>query len=183
MELGRFCPACKSRTETKLSGIIIAAKYDEGPTKEMIYGLKYLGLTALAGELASIVAGRIRSLPIISDCLVVPVPLHIRKFHRRGFNQSELIARSLSEILDLPGGDALVRTKDTASQVGLSRSKRLKNVVGAFRCEDTELVSGKNILLVDDVMTTGATLSECAKALKDAGAKKIWGVVVARNVK
>ena len=114
--------------------------------------------------------------------VVIPVPLHKNRQDLRGFNQSELIARKLSKKLNLPGGCALARTKDTEAQVSLSREFRLTNLVGAFTCTDKEFITGKNILLVDDVATTLSTLNECARALKDAGAKKVWGIVVARRV-
>ena len=115
--------------------------------------------------------------------LVVPVPLHKSRRRSRGFNQSELIARAA--VRQLPRKletltDALVRQRDTISQVGLSREERIENVRDAFRVAQPSRVNGRDILLVDDVMTTGTTLSECARVLKQAGAERVWAATVAR---
>ena len=125
---------------------------------------------------------RVRRQNFTKNTVIVPVPLHRNRLNLRGFNQSELLARYLSKRLDLPGCDALVRRLNTMNQVGLQREKRLSNLDGAFDCSDKEYILGKNIILVDDVVTTGATLNECAKVLKQFGAKKIVGVVLARNI-
>lgn len=179
---GQFCSACKVRWGLTFNGLIVAASYDIGPTKEMIHHLKYSGFTELAEPLAEMLYQALRNQIPRGDLVAVPVPLHKNKEAKRGFNQAELIVRVLSKKLRLHGGCALVRTKDTETQVNLSRKLRQENLEGAFSCSDKALVKGKNILLVDDVATTLTTLNECAKALKDAGARKIWGAVVARRV-
>lgn len=182
--LGRYCNACSKRlSDRSLCGILVAARYDEGPTKEMIHRLKYSGVISQSEHLAELISSQIAArFSKFSNYIIVPVPLHKSRKNSRGFNQSELIARHISAKLDLPGGDALVRTLKTKNQVGLPRSKRLTNLIGAFSCVDTRLVKGKKIFLIDDVATTGATLNECAKVLKAAGAKEIWGAVIARNI-
>jgi len=179
---GQFCSSCKAKHELVLSGLIVAARYDSGPTKEMIHHLKYSGFTELASSLSEIIYQTLQKNMPKGEFVAVPVPLHKNREAVRGFNQSELIVRILSKKLHLHGGCALSRIKDTETQVNLSRELRQKNLEGAFSCIDKTLVKGKNILLVDDVATTLTTLNECAKVLKDAGAKKIWGVVVARRV-
>jgi len=179
---GRYCSVCKSRKDIALRGIIVGAHYDSGPLKEMIHRFKYLGYTALTEQLAEIICNQLSGLPGVKNFVVVPVPLYLSRKNRRGFNQSELLARNISSRFNLPGGDALVRVRDTKSQISLPRDKRLKNLEGAFSCQDQDLVKNRKILLIDDVTTTGATLNECARALKDSGAKEVWGAVVARNI-
>jgi ComF family protein len=118
-----------------------------------------------------------------SKPLLVPVPLHRNRRRSRGFNQAELIARAamkrLPRELELATG-VLIRQRETISQVGLSREERIVNVRGAFRVADAACVRGRNVILVDDVMTTGTTLSECARVLKKAGAEKVGAATVAR---
>ena len=111
---------------------------------------------------------------------MVPVPLHPRRLRSRGYNQSELLAGSLAAEagLDLDVG-ALSRVKHSAPQVGATREQRRANVSGSFQCASD--FTGRSIILLDDVATTGSTLSACALALKDAGASSVWGLVLARE--
>jgi len=121
------------------------------------------------------------------DWLVVPVPLHSSKLRQRGFNQAELIARAALlndewRHLQLET-KALVRYRETVSQAGLTRHQRRQNIRGAFRVRKPALVKDRNILLVDDVFTTGATVSECARVLLRAGAHSVQVATVARALK
>ncbi len=109
--------------------------------------------------------------------LMVPVPLHVRRLRERGFNQALLLARAL------PGRllrDALVRTRHTQPQTGLSPTARRENVRRAFAVRRPEMIQGKSVLLVDDVYTTGATVRECSRALLAAGAREVRVLTVAR---
>lgn len=178
----QYCPSCKSRLKTSLQGLFIATKYDAGPIKEMIHHLKYSGFVELADVLGEILCEKIKNNLPDKNLIVVPVPLHKKRELERGFNQAELLARYVSSRLNIPGGLALERTKNTRTQVGLNRAERIKNCVNAFSCIDTELITGKTVLLIDDVTTTGTTLSECARVLKASGAKKVYGLVVAKRV-
>lgn len=178
---GEFCSKCRSHFS--LDGIIYAAIYDNAPIKELLHHLKYNQITEPAELLGDIISDGVSMLPFDRKKLaVVPVPLYIKREQQRGYNQSELIARRLSTRLGLPGGCALVRIKNTSTQVGLRKEERMKNVMGAFCCTDKDLIRGKIVLLVDDVVTTGATLNECGKVLKEAGAKKVIGVTVAKRI-
>lgn len=120
--------------------------------------------------------------------LIAPVPLHRLRRKERGFNQSELLAEGLIRTLAKRDPAAkvtiarslLVRRRPTSPQTGLSVSARRENLRGAFEVERPDLIRGRDIVLVDDVMTTGATLSECARALKRAGVASVWGLTVAR---
>ena len=114
--------------------------------------------------------------------VLVPIPLAKKRLRQRGYNQSEEIAKELSSFLAIPLIlNCLVKIKETASQVELSGSQREENVKGVFFCENPDTVRGKKIFLVDDVFTTGSTMEECALTLKRAGAKEVWGIVVARE--
>ena len=140
---------------------------------KMVQRLKYGGEKHIAKRLAD-------AIEIPKDWkidAVVPVPLYYRKLWRRGYNQSELIAKHLCERLKLklePG--LLVKTRETIPQAGLSENDRKHNLKGAFAADSS--VRGKKILLLDDVRTTGSTLAECAEELKKHGAGKVWAVTV-----
>jgi len=114
--------------------------------------------------------------------VVVPVPLHPSRQRLRGYNQSALLGAQLANRLGLthaPG--ALIRVRPTAPQVGLDAAARRQNVRDAFRCPDPAAVRGLNVWLVDDVGTTGATVTEAARVLRRAGARQIWAVAVAHD--
>jgi ComF family protein len=119
--------------------------------------------------------------------LVVPVPLYSSKKRQRGFNQSDLIARTALKNLDPLNfqllTDVLVRERDTVSQIGLTRPQRAENIRGAFRVAHPSRLAGHKILLVDDVLTTGTTASECARVLRKAGAESVWVATVGRTLK
>ncbi len=117
----------------------------------------------------------------LSGQVLVPVPLHSRRLRSRGYNQSYLLAREAGKLLGIPvREDLLKRANDSPPQVeAKSRDDRRTNVAGSF--ESIAEVSGKSVLLVDDVATTGSTISACAAALKDAGAASVWGLVLGRE--
>lgn len=112
--------------------------------------------------------------------LIVPVPLHWRRKLERGFNQSELLARAVAKRYGLRPVNAVRRKRPTGVQAGLSNAKRRTNVSGAFQVKRKAQVAGRRVLLIDDVMTTGATLSACAAALKNAGARYVAVLTLAR---
>ena len=118
--------------------------------------------------------------PITAD-VVVAVPMHSKRLRKRGYNQAQLIAKELASLLQLPVSEGIItRIKDTTSQVSLSAEDRRKNVEGAFECTGNEL-SGKNVLLIDDVCTTGATMNACAITMKESGADSVWGLAFSRD--
>ena len=118
-----------------------------------------------------------------AETIIVPVPLHKKRYNWRGFNQALLLSEYIAGKFKLPiRKDLLIRKKNTKPQTKIkSMKERRKNIKGAFLCPQSDLVKNKNVIIVDDVCTTLATLDECAIELKKAGAKEIWGLVVARR--
>ena len=112
--------------------------------------------------------------------MIVPVPLHPKRLKQRGFNQVKLIAQVLKRYFGTPVHDAIERTKDTKAQFDLPRGERFKNVYGAFKVSDHSMVRDKRVLLMDDIYTTGATIFECSKALKQAGAQRVEILTLSR---
>lgn len=159
--------------------------YNDPAIQKAIKAFKYYFIKGLEAPLGLLMAGylnKIKGRVDLNDLIVVPVPLHKRKFNQRGYNQSELITGQISKSLNLEvAGGCLQKTKSTEDQARLKESKRKGNLKGAFVCLKPELISGKRILLVDDVYTTGTTMAECAKVLKEAGAKEVIGLVIARG--
>lgn len=150
---------------------------EHGVLQHAIHALKYEGMTAvgeaLGRELGAVLAAR----PEFAFCdLIIPVPLHSVKERERGYNQSDWICRGVARELRAPIGRRLIRrTRNTRTQTKLSASERIENVQGAFDVEreKTSLLKNKAVLLVDDVVTTGATLGACAFALRQAGADRV----------
>jgi ComF family protein len=158
------------------------AIYDE-PLSNAIINFKYQGVTALAKPFSMIMLKALSSfIKTASVDLILPVPLHIKRLRQRGFNQALLLANELGKNLKLPvKGLVLKKAKQTFPQVGLSQAERRKNVRGSFKVIFPEDVKDKNILLVDDVFTTGTTVNECSKVLIKAGARGVFVVTLART--
>lgn len=151
----------------------------EGTLRKLIHLFKYSQIRPLArpfGDLLSRVVPREQRF----DC-VVPMPLHWRRRWERGFNQSELLAREIARRWNVPVNQAVRRVKATASQAGLTNAKRRANVSGAFAMRRGIRLDGARVLLVDDVLTTGASAAACARVLKRAGAVHVALVAVART--
>jgi len=172
---GLLCHDCSR--ELPLFGFSRAVGIYEGIIKESLYNLKYTGRRSLAAPMGQLMArlvlddGRYRSVDVI-----VPVPLAEGKLRQRRFNQSELLARELGKWLKVGVEEALIRIKDTPAQSKKGRRERLRNLRGAFAVAFGQDLTGKRILLVDDVLTTGSTLSECTKVLRDRGAADIMAI-------
>lgn len=142
--------------------------------------LKFTSRPDLGRPLGDLARCAVRRVDLRAD-LVVPVPLHPRRLAERGYNQAALIARAVAEELRVPlAARALARIRSTARQATLDREARFENVREAFRVRDAAAVRGRRVVLVDDVLTTGATMDACTLALRDAGAASVTAVVVAR---
>jgi ComF family protein len=183
------CGMCR-RVEPEFARASAYGSYESG-LRELIHLLKYGGVRPAANVLGRMLAEAIAVLEPelqVDAVVVVPVPLHRTKLRQRGFNQAELIARAAMKVsparhrLNLSAG-VLVRKRETASQIGLTMHQRRENLRGAFGVAQPELVKGREVLVVDDVYTTGATVSECARILRRAGATKVWVATVARTLK
>jgi ComF family protein len=162
-----------------LQGIRSAAHFG-GPLRQAIHSFKYQGLRALTGTLGQVLYLGWEKEPWPAD-VIVPVPLHRRRERTRGYNQSALLAQDLAHRLALPVvAGVLQRTVDTAPQVSLNTLERTQNVQEAFCCADLTL-SGRSVLLIDDVLTTGATLRACAVALLQGGARDVHGITLAHG--
>ena len=177
---GTLCPACID-WQTELDGIRSPFRFD-GVMRQAIHQLKYRNLRALAMPLAMLLNDYLTTNPIPGEILV-PVPLHGKRLRERGYNQSSLLAKELSKLTRLPVvNDSLVRQRFTPPQTRTTTvDERRSNVVNSFTCLDHRL-RDKQVLLIDDVSTSGATLDACAIALKAAGATSVWGLVLAREI-
>jgi ComF family protein len=180
------CGLCQ-RAEPPYIKATAYGSYESG-LRELIHLLKYDRVRTAANVLGRMLAEAIADLhPLFTEkVLLIPVPLYIRKLRQRGFNQSELIAREALKLarvqLEL-ATDVLERRRETQSQIGLSRHQRRENMRGAFAVAKASAVSGREVLVVDDVFTTGTTVSECARVLRRAGASKVYVATVARTLK
>ena len=147
--------------------------------RRLIHLLKYEKMQPLGKPLADAMAVTMGSLP--TPDLLVPVPLFRTRRWRRGFNQALTLTRGLSRRTGIPlDKQAVQRSRATQPQAGLSYAERRRNVAGAFVVSQRSRVAGKVILVIDDVMTTGATLDACARSLKTAGAKSVFALTAAR---
>jgi ComF family protein len=174
------CARCRRGRQPFAAGASLGPY--EGTLRHALHALKYRGRRRVASRLANALLEdpAVRLLVTTSD-LLIPVPLHPRRLRERGFNQSALLAAELARGTERPAlADALVRRRDTVSQAGLSAAERRRNVRDAFLVRRRGSVTGRVVTIVDDVFTTGATAYACARALKDAGAREVRLVTVAR---
>jgi ComF family protein len=185
----RRCPVCR-RIDRPFHRAIAYGSYDDG-LRELIHLLKYNGVRSAAGVLGRVLGETLTTMtPSLEQPLVllVPVPLYRGKRRQRGFNQAELIAQVAlrapipRERFQLASG-ILTRVRDTHSQIGLTSHQRRENLRGAFAVTHPQQIAGREVVLVDDVYTTGTTASECARVLRRAGASRVWVVTVARTLK
>jgi ComF family protein len=183
------CGLCR-RVEPVFARALAFGSY-EGELRELVHLLKYDRVrpasTVLGLRLSEAIAKIEPQLPA-GIVPLIPVPLYHAKRRWRGFNQAELIAHAAMRTGSLRGRfnlhtDVLIRKRDTASQIGLTSHQRRENLRGAFGIKNSELVRSREVLLVDDVFTTGATVSECARVLRRAGAAKVWVATAARTLK
>ena len=170
-------PVCGACTRSPLDGARAAFAFEAG-AQTLVHELKYRSLSALAKPMGDLLTETLQTDPLPVD-LIVPVPLHARRQRQRGFNQSELLARAVAERASLElDVRSLRRVRSTPQQTHADRERRQENVRGAFRC--AEQVDGRRVLLIDDVQTTGATLQECARSLRAAGATSVWALTFCR---
>jgi len=152
-----------------------------GIVKDSLIRFKFYASPSHYRTFAKLMAKRFLEMAETGDYdMIVSVPLHKQKEYARGYNQARLISKALSRELKLPEESKVIkRLKNTGSQSLLDKKDRQLNIKGAFSVTDYETVSDKSIILVDDIMTTGATLEECGRVLKEAGARRVTALVVA----
>ena len=169
----KTCPSCFLKTPSyPKNGIFCAYPYD-GDSGCLVKKLKYNNRRDLAETMAKLFHDVV-SAEWDSFDLVTAVPIHVNRLRERGYNQAAVFGRALAAGFGLPfDAGLLVQTRETVSQTTLHYHERLRNPKGAFAVTKGAVLSGKRILLVDDVITTGATMKECAKVLKEAGAKRV----------
>ncbi len=181
------CGLCR-RLEQPFVKAVAYGSYDGG-LRELIHLLKYEQVRPGAAVLGRMLADAVSGMESGSTHrVVIPVPLHARKLRQRGFNQSELVAQHAVKVGAASGrlvlrSRVLERRRETQSQIGLTRHQRGENLRGEFAVSRPEEIAGREILLVDDVFTTGTTASECARVLLRAGASKVFVATVARTLK
>ena len=166
------------KSASSLDGLFALGKH-EPPLQNLIKHIKYYGHSDMAKTAAHLLAIHL-PMSFHNVDLITAIPLHVRRERERGYNQSDILAKHLSTELHLPYQRLLQKVRSTLPQAGLTRNQRLSNLERAFRCHSDSL-SGKRILLIDDVTTTGATLQEAALVLKQAGAALVLGAVLAHG--
>jgi competence protein ComFC len=174
------CPYLSKPEERKILAVISLGTFDDY-YKKLIHRFKYDRKIPLGNRLAQSLGQAVAQDEDFANCdLVIPVPLHRARHRERGFNQSEILAEGVSQAIDLPlVKEILKRKKNTKDQTYLNAQQRAENVRDAFVVIQPEKVKDKKVILVDDVITTGATLNECARMLEKAGAKRIFAVTLA----
>jgi ComF family protein len=163
----------------------------EGELRDLIHLLKFQQVRPAAKILGRMLAetmARLEQVMPVGKIAVVPVPLYAGKRAQRGFNQAEMITRAALKRISRPERFALcagvlLRRRETGSQIGLTRHQRRQNLRGAFAAKDGTQIQKRDVLLIDDVLTTGTTASECARVLLRAGAARVWVATVARTLK
>ncbi len=185
--LGKTCAFCKD--DYAFDQLLVASDYNHKVISGMIHAFKYRFLPDLAPPLAQLMAKHVDHLAkrdhfsmVHGNPLLVPVPLFKTREYFRGFNQAELLARLIARRYRLDVSRDLIRVAKAVPQVDMKdRLERLSNIHGLYTCKNPEVFKGRNIILVDDVCTTGATLNECARILKEAGATYVLGLAIARG--
>ena len=180
LERKNKCDNCKNRNLDR----ILSATSFKGIVREAIHKLKYSYLEELSVPLSLLILNYLQNIncQIDNSFIIVPVPMHPKKKRRRGFNQSEEIAKIISQSTNIPLSTTLIKIKETKPQMELNRIERMENIKNCFAITNKKEIENKTILLLDDVYTTGTTIEECAKVLKENGAKEVWGLTIAREI-
>lgn len=180
---GAYCYDCRGNKAEKFKcSFIRSALHFTPAARSLIHAFKYEKYIHISKFFISVLHKTYLENPeyFEADCLV-PVPIHKSRMKSRGFNQSFLLAEGLGKLIDVPCAELIIRTVKTKSQTALRRYERLENIKSAFKCPDVKAVKGKAIILIDDVCTTSATLEECSRVLKEAGAREVLALTALRE--
>ena len=176
-------PRCKKRST--IDGVISSLVY-KGVVKKMVYQFKYkphvsdLQRTLDTLFYEGLIQKELFQTMVTGQVALVPIPLHKKRFRSRGYNQSLLLAEGLSKLCGIRVMDCMHRIKNTTTQIRLSQEERKENISGAFAVKNL-WHPVRNVILIDDIVTSGATLAEAAKVLKKAGVEKVWGATLAHG--
>lgn len=185
---GQVCQNC--RDQSFLDGVLAASHFKGTLLQKILHTYKYQFVSDLKQPLGEILKRALREWqeklpekhPVCqNEILIIPIPLHKSRLKWRGFNQSELLAREIASNNWILDTTSLTRHQKTLAQAHLDKAARAANLTQAFVCTQPEKIKNKNIFLVDDVFTTGATLQAAAQVLKSAGAREVWGLVIAHE--
>ncbi|TAN58409.1 ComF family protein [Patescibacteria group bacterium] len=175
---GKTCDQCLSKN--RLDGLFILGPYDQPILKDAIHAWKHERVKEI-GNILGLWAAKNLNSSLFQSSIIVPIPLHKQRQFDRGFNQSEQLSLILAQKFQIPAKTLLIKIKDTEPQSSLNREKRLLNIRGVFAPAKDAKLNGENIILIDDITTTGATMEEAAKTLKKSGAKSIFGLALAHG--
>lgn len=189
-----LCKKCEEKIKKYKKDIVIRSKNNyfeelisifkyEGLIREKIIQYKFQDKSYIYNTFAKIILKNEKVCGLLKKYdIIIPVPIHRKRKLQRGYNQTQLIAKEIAKNIDIElCDDALIKTKNTIAQSKLNKNKRKQNLKGAFRVLDLEKIQGKNILLFDDIFTTGSTVNECSKILKKAGTKTVGVLTIAKD--
>ncbi|OHA47682.1 MAG: hypothetical protein A2806_03645 [Candidatus Terrybacteria bacterium RIFCSPHIGHO2_01_FULL_48_17] len=171
---GTICQPC--REILGFSRLFVAFPYAHPIVTALVNAFKFDAIREISSILAEYLV-----IPKIENMLIAPIPLHPKRLRERGFNQSLCLAEEIASRLETDYTEVLTRRKETKQQAKMSREQRYENLRNAFAINDRQAILGKSILLVDDVITTGATIREAAQTLRREGAKEIWASAAAQG--
>ncbi len=170
--------------KTYCDGMICVGRYSDS-LKASLKRFKFSNKPSYYRAFGKLLALKVQNIEQLANFdIIIPIPLHKTKYKQRGYNQAELIAKSVARILNVPySTDILIKSSETKSQSSLARNERLSNVEDSFRVINEKFIYNKKVLLIDDIITTGSTINQCSKVLKKAGAGYIVAGVIATTRK
>lgn len=176
-----ICPDCKK--EEPYFDRAWSACYYDGILKDLIHDFKYKKMTSLSADFTNLITNFMKKHSIGRDAqLILSIPMHRNRLFKREINHSDILARALGKTLGISySQNALKKIKDTSIQSRLKRHERIKNLRSSFSLKDTLIIRNKNIILVDDLFTTGSTVNECSRLLKNSGARYVEVITLARG--
>lgn len=174
----KICAYCR-KSKPPYSLAFVPLKYS-GAVRRAILRYKFYGKISYAKTFAALILIEIKKSNVSFDEITF-VPIHFLKYGMRGYNQSELVAKNIAKMMSLPCRKYLKKTKNTVALSKLPKRMRAKTISGVFAPKNEELIKNKNILFIDDIITTGATSRECARVLKKAGAAEVFVGAIART--
>jgi competence protein ComFC len=180
-ELIAACPDCRKHAPY-FDRAWSACHYDE-PLKSLIHDFKYKKVSSLSTDFTALIIDFMKKYNVGKDCqMILSIPMHSNRLFKREINHSDILAQNLGKKINIPCSlSTLKKTKDTLFQSKLKREARIKNLRSSFSLKNSSIIRDKNILLIDDLFTTGSTVNECSRLLKNSGAKRVEVITLARG--